>query len=381
MNKITGKAASVFALTVMLTIGASEGITYSAPSQLNQNNNAENRLAISAESSIKEEKVPIEYGPVPTQSDGMFHDGLLLANKANGKDVFYNSKGKEAFTLSNHLIPITDFHNQRALVEDTSTKLGGYINTKGELVIPCIYAETTGFSDGIAFVKKSKNDNGAFITSDGESITNLKKSYSSDYSFSEGLALAYSPNNDKIGYLNKKGTLVIPYTYKYGRSFSENAVAVQNSQEKYGFIDSKGKVIVPFQYQNAGDFSQGLAPVQNESGLWGYINKKGEVVIPFQYALAYSFSEGLAAVYNKQGKAGYVNKQGKLMIGYQYNKALSFGNGMAAVGVQTKTGRKYGYINTDGKLVTPLRYKRVNSFHENMAVASISDQTAVILTK
>ncbi|ANF97102.1 WG repeat-containing protein [Paenibacillus bovis] len=381
MNR--SKLASAFTLTLALTIGSSASIGYAAlPSTAASATTTMVKAPTGrVVSDLKAGSSRIEYTAVPAQSDGMFHEGLLLASKADGSSVFYNAQGKEAFALPDHLVPLTDFHNQRALVQDTSTKLAGYINTQGKLVIPCIYTATSGFTDGIAFVKKGANDKGAFINPAGKQVTTLTQSYDSDYYFSEGLALASSPNGDKIGYLNKSGSLAIPYKYNYGRPFFENAAVVQDNKGNYGFINTKGKAITAFQYKAAGDFSEGLAPVQNQSGLWGYINTKGKVIIPFQYASAERFGNGLGAVYNEQGKAGYINTQGKVMIGYQYAKASPFNNGVAVVGIKNKSTSKFGYINTQGRLLTPLQYRQALSFNEGVAVASTSDRSAVLLSE
>ncbi|WP_052723704.1 WG repeat-containing protein [Paenibacillus wulumuqiensis] len=67
-------------------------------------------------------------------------------------------------------------------------------------------------------------------------MTVLDRSYGSNYYFTEGLALAYAPNSGKIGYLDKKGALVIPYQYSYGRPFFENAAVVQDNKGNYGVI-------------------------------------------------------------------------------------------------------------------------------------------------
>lgn len=366
-------------LTAALTLGATTSIYASSTSKVVQATST-NVKGTAAKLVTKGNK--IQYTAVPTQSDGQSHDGRILASTSAGDMLFYDQDGKVAFTLAKNLVPVSDFHDQRALVQDTTTQLYGYINTKGKLAIPCSYIEASSFSEGTAFVKKKKEDNGAFINVTGKQITTLERTYDSEFQFSNGLAVAYSANSDKLGYLNTGGDIIIPYKYDYARAFSEKAAVVQDSKGKYGYINPQGKVIIPLQYQGAGDFSNGLAPVQNSKGLWGYINMKGKVVIPFQYASADSFSDELATVYNKQGKIGYINKQGKMVIAYtNYNKASDFNEGIAVVGIETKTSHTFGYMDTKGRLLTPLQYKQAYPFNEGVAVASTSDQAAVILSK
>lgn len=324
----------------------------------------------------------IDYSTPLAQSDGQFHDGLLFAQTTDGKLLFYNTAGKQSFILPQNLVPMSDFYQQRALVKDINSKLYGYINTKGKLVIDCSYIQASYFSEDIAYVQKSKSDNGSFINTTGKKILDLERSYDSNFNFTEGLALSYSKNSDKIGYLNKAGNIVIPYKYNYGRNFSEKLAVVQDGNQNYGYINRTGKVIIPFQYKAAGDFSQGLAPVQNKKGKWGFINLKGKVVIPFQFNQADSFSEGLAAVYNDKGNVGFIDSTGKWIIAYQkYNKATSFHNGVALIGVTTSHSSKLGYIDQRGKLLTALAYRSGSAFNEGYGVLINSLNQATIYQK
>lgn len=43
--------------------------------------------------------------------------------------------------------------------------------------------------------------------------------------------------------------------------------------EKSGFIDLKGNIVIPFNYEYCDGFSEGLAVVRQD-GLYGFINKK-----------------------------------------------------------------------------------------------------------
>ena len=55
--------------------------------------------------------------------------------------------------------------------------------------------------------------------------------------------------------------------------------------EKYGYINSAGKVVVPLEYDWAEDFgilAPGLARVKKD-GKYGVVNTAGKVVIPLEY--------------------------------------------------------------------------------------------------
>ncbi len=139
-----------------------------------------------------------------------------------------------------------------------------------------------------------------------------------------GNLAAIKDENNKWGFIDKTGNIVIPTIYTdyfyptygdgYGISFSEDLAAVGNNN-KYGFINKLGQVVIPFIYDGAYNFSEGLALV-NSKGFWGFIDKKNNIVVPFKYTLAYSFKNGLAAVTTSQGNYGqliygFINKKGQ----------------------------------------------------------------------
>lgn len=337
--------------------------------------------AAGAKTEIQIVKPAIDHELVRPQSDGAFHDGLLFSQLANGKRVYYNTKGVPAFTLPPGVKAISDFREQRAIVMDTTTERYGYINTQGKLVIPCKYVEVAPFSEGIAHVKDAEGHE-FIVDRVGAIQVTLAASYDSEYQFAEGLAVAYAKPTGRLGYVNTKGELAIPYAYDYARSFSQGLALVGSDAGQYGYINSKGKQVIPFRYASAGDFQEGLAPVQNAAGKWGYINKQGKTVIAHQYADVWGFSGGLAAVVNTKGQIGYINSTGKLVIGYQkYNRAGEFSQGIALVGIVSKSdpNGKYGYIDRQGRLLTKLEYtQESSSFKGGYAVAVKGDKGYVL---
>ena len=75
----------------------------------------------------------------------------------------------------------------------------------------------------------------------------------------------------RVGYFtDNKGTFLFNKQFERVSAFSEDlALVVQN--DKWGFINTKGEVVIPCVYDFAGGFSKGLAPVaQNDK--YGYIN-------------------------------------------------------------------------------------------------------------
>ena len=70
--------------------------------------------------------------------------------------------------------------------------------------------------------------------------------------------------------------------------------------DKIGYVNRKGRVVIQPQFEESGEFAEGLAGVRIGSK-WGYINEKGKIVINPQFDAVGEFSDGLAAFWKLRG--------------------------------------------------------------------------------
>ena len=89
--------------------------------------------------------------------------------------------------------------------------------------------------------------------------------------FNESLAAVRV--DEKWGFIDKTGHLLIPLQYDYAWNFKEDVAAVKQNG-KWGFIDKAGQEFLPFLYDEADSFSKGFAEVKMDT-LWGVIDKTG----------------------------------------------------------------------------------------------------------
>jgi hypothetical protein len=150
----------------------------------------------------------------------------------------------------------------------------------------------------------------------------------------------------QYGYINRTGTLVIPFQFDLSWNFV-GARAQIKQDDVYGYIDPSGKIAIRPQFRLAFSFSEERAVVVVGTE-YGYIDPTGKPVIIPQFQEAQGFKQGLAAV-KVADKYGYIDKTGKLIIPAQFDFALGFSEGLAAVWV----GDRYGYIDPTGKFVIP----------------------------
>jgi hypothetical protein len=223
--------------------------------------------------------------------------------------------------------------------------------------------------------------------------------------------------NDKYGYINRSGKIVIPakldapydkasnsvtsnrdeliafvqedhaentrYEFLYRLGLAGVKRRVENSY-LYGYKNRQtGKVIIQPQFRHAADrFSEGLAWIMDEQSRVGYIDKQGKIVIPLQYGYTRSimthaasseayfggdFNDGLAKACSMgdSRKCGYIDRTGKVVIPLQFDEAAEkFSNGLAPVVID----RRRGYIDKTSKIVIPLQsYSNADDFDGGLA--------------
>lgn len=246
----------------------------------------------------------------------------------------------------------------------------------------CVLGKSTGFL--------TREEKFGFINTKGKMVIPAK--YDDVYPFSEGLA-AFDDPNGKMGYIDAMGEIVIETRYNCaGGPFSEGLAPVciiigGGKSAKCGFINKRGHEVIPLQYPELGTFSEGLAAIK-KGNKWGYIDRKGDLVIPFKFDDAHSFSEGYGAVI-MEGKIGYINKHGEYALEPQFeyfdswkNPVMSgvapflssFSEGLAAVVV----GIKWGYINKKGEFVIEPKFDMAGQFTEGFAKVAVGDKLGYI---
>lgn len=182
---------------------------------------------------------------------------------------------------------------------------------------------------------------------------------------------------DKFGYIDKKGKLVVKPQFAGGSRFSQGLAAVQLQKAgRVGFIDETGTLVIPTQFDLADPFSEGYAAVM-KNHKWGYIDRTGQVVIPIEFDAAEAFAGGAAAVAKTQTTQVttffYINRNGEPLLDRtsQFESALPFGEGLAAV---RSLGQFYRFIDPSGKTVIPPQtppYIAAGVFSDGLAAVNV----------
>ena len=374
-------------------------------------------------------------GPVNRQVKDLF---LVRDDKISG---IYSYDSQLGFShLNGSLIKELEFGRYRETFgfENGYAKVynesgyAGLIDIKGNVVIPCIWAEifyfggefATGtdgnimtaydlryggkiipenkinyftdgvssniFSDGYMRVS-SKNDKWGFL-SESDSEYNISYDYDFVTDFKDGYALVIKDGVEHIIDKNFRPILTSNDRYIICDNAKEGLVRVMDPEtEKYGFVDLKGKIKVPLIYDRTRDFSEGVCVVYNEvhpnylsiKNTFAYIDTKGNKIIPevfnyctSQYLLTLfdekDFIDGYAIVHQiKNGiiHATLIGKNGKPLNGFDWkNKDIS--RFSCGLAAFKDYTDKRGFYNTKGEKVVSAKYDYVQDFKEDIAVVA-----------
>lgn len=249
-----------------------------------------------------------------------FSEGFACKySSKSGKYYYLDMEGKHAFD-GKEWEWAEDFSDGMALVFDGSG--WGFIDTKGELVIPCKYdcpAERNpeSFHEGLAPVLiDPAREHFGYIDKTGKQV--FDRIVSTDNPFCDGLCAAYDRSQDRWGYMDKTGKQVITLDADcFGDNFSEGLAMVRKLGNPIGYIDKTGKMVIKFeenQYKEAVSFHDGRARVW-DGHAYGFIDTTGKLVIPCEYTCYEGFCDGLVPV-KKGDKWGYLDKDGKSTFDY-----------------------------------------------------------------
>ncbi|MCB0600001.1 MAG: WG repeat-containing protein [Saprospiraceae bacterium] len=130
------------------------------------------------------------------------------------------------------------------------------------------------------------------------------------------------------------------------------------TEDKWGFLDETGQVVIPAQFDQIGSFSQNLCPV-NTGGKWGYIRPNGAWAIPAGYKGGWMFNQGIARVWNFDGSFAFIDTANRILFHPAYDEVNDLVNGR----IRVITSGNTGFLNRQGKEVVSTKYQSGTDFN------------------
>jgi hypothetical protein len=213
--------------------------------------------------------------------------------------------------------------------------------------------------------------------------------------------------NDKYGYIDRSGRIMIDPQFKYGYPLLGELALVflENGYQdltEFAYIDRTGKPVIKWLGNRDPSYIDYLAyhkpleaPFPVDFGLrdwaggnlrpvprWGFVNAQGKTVIEGQFLSVSTFRNGFASiqVYNPSfgdtDKYGIIDESGRIVVRPVYDKVGEFSEGLASV----CRAKLYGYVDTTGNISIPLQFDYASEFSEGLALVGKSGKYGYIDT-
>lgn len=282
----------------------------------------------------------------------------------NKKWKCIDKEGNELFTVeAKRVYP---FQNDRAriykkaIVKNKWISSYGFINIKGETVIPCNFDKAKDFYGPITWVRAHGEEYYDLIDVHGKVIpTGFKYDrVGSFYEWQKDITAVYK--DKKMGFVNTEGEEVIPCKYYGSNSFNEGLACIaKHGIDLYGYINKKGEEVIPLDIKQTG-----VAPFKNgkarayKNGRTVLIDKTGKVVFDTEKGNIQSVSDDLVLVFTEKNRKGWgwLNFDNEFVIQPEYDHAINFNE--SGYAVVEKNGLK-GLINKQGEVLLDFKYKTI----------------------
>ncbi len=252
----------------------------------------------------------------------------------------------------------------------------GVIDSTGKVIIPVKYRQIHFQSEGHFAVYKTYSE-GAFFDTKGKQVSSdiPLRGHDALSSLKEGLARLEQGFEQYI-FIDVTGKQAIPQSFQGAGLFCDGLARVQvDFNSTWGFIDKKGTLVVPCKYPYVMDFNEGIAPVSIDNGdrpAWGYINTKGEEIIAPQYDHVSYFHQGRAVVSKYLGNYKYefylIDTEGNIIEQFENNAQMNGYN----YHIITQRNGKQGIISTKGDVLLPFEYDYIG--HEFCGMRTVKKE-------
>lgn len=294
------------------------------------------------------------------ETDIMTDEGKILdrvpSNYINVSVLSLKDKLLEVSNNTNNFIGVINFQNQTIIPMKYNT-----LSFKNDfLILNPLSNESIANKNGKILVS-SKDYSSVTIEDNGIVVTNKKGLYGLlDFNGNVVLEPTYNNIHGVYGNIfavgNNNGNYALynlvnrnfissfKYTYiqKEAKSSPFLACKVYNGVSLYGYVDSRGSTVIPFEFQSGYAFTDNYAIVQ-QNGVYGLIDKSGNFLIKPKYTIIPGNAYAIESFQNGNYYVGYLDNKSYIMN--------SNGEVIADVPgvVQTISNQTVFYQTTDNK--------------------------------
>lgn len=316
------------------------------------------------------------------ENAGWFEKGQgLCPVQVNGKWGYINTTGNVAIPCVYE--DVWHFENEVAIVRQGGKY--GLINKRGDILVPCVKSDYDYVPlphDGVICINIGTSEKRVFKCIDVNGSHLFTKAALVPFEFSEGVAKIWSQDDKGEGVINKKGEYIIPEgIYSHISSFHYGVAKVRSETTgKYGFINHQGEVVVPLKYDSIFEGAYLCSIVCAIIGdKYGYIDvRNGKELCPItldKKSIDTYYQDNCTdnMFISSIGEDIYIYnlENCKLFKSSKYKEIYRYSDGLCCV--RDKVSEKIGFIDKEGELVIPCVFNEpfyVYEFHGNTCAMS-----------
>ena len=334
-----------------------------------------------------------------------FSEGLAAVMDTNHRWSFINTAGKRVFILPSYVSKVGDFSEGLCWFRNSNTDLVGFVDRTGKVVIRPQWNFAHNFSDGLAAVGNGRTLGDpwfeignllGYINHKGEMVIPLDIHHDNYGNENFHCQRAIIETDDRLMIIDTKGNELFGGIYRssFGE-FSEGLCTVATATNApcdadhgdhdlppcklhWCVIDTAGRVVIDD--IKATEFHEGMAKVDlsdnprlspdgketdsKKRGDFVFVDTTGKVLFDRKFKDAEYFSEGVALVEEMDGTTGFISHKGEMELAlpkdYVSYICNGFKHGLITIFKSVKKG-KYTYytdrtIDRKGNIVWEIRY-------------------------
>ncbi|MFN5148332.1 MAG: WG repeat-containing protein [Flavobacteriia bacterium] len=258
-------------------------------------------------------ELPFQYASHQKLSDTLYLSSILV----NKQRIYGLTDGKGNRKGHVNLVDISP-RNERghAVVTDTQAKKG-VMDSLGNVLISCRFNELRYIgADRYEVILEQKHGiidvNGTFI---------YQSNFQHISRYSENL-VCVQKDEEHIAYIGLQGDEIIQLKAEWGLEFQDGRAAVLKN-EKWGYINNHGELVIDYQYEQALGFYNGIAPVSVRGAefnmRWRLIDTLGKYINDQTYCEIYGFKSGYAKAFKNGSGYGIIDSEGKEFLPCKYH--------------------------------------------------------------
>lgn len=263
-----------------------------------------------------------------------FKKGRAIFSTPSPQGLLYGVMDTEGKIVIKDRYPFIEKISEKYYYVNNNKTGAGIINTSGDTMIPLKYIIKYIDTTDLHFIGYHRDTGYGIFDSSGHIKKYLGRELNEETNHIEGgvyfqrdslmiIKNQWSSTGAKTALVNLNFDTIVPMGKYRLVHINEGMVCFYDSVRsgkntgdslvsKCGFLNSKGSIVIPARYDFASYFTEGLCSVR-QNNQWGYINKEGKQVIPFQFDYALPFHMGYAKVKIREDFF-IIDRQGKIVM-------------------------------------------------------------------